>query len=188
MPILRSLAAILVLTGSTVLAHADASDFKTHVLDPLSISYPTYVVTSTQFDVTFSACQSGELPGGITAQGCFAGVNRSGQDFTGLDFVFENVPALGSQPASCAPAASHNIYSNTSCGLDRQSNLYLLDFSGGVLSDGAFFFVTEDGVDPALFPTGVATAQTTVTPEPAPFLLLGSGLLLFGLVSTHRVT
>lgn len=170
-------ASTALLALASAFALADPADFKTHVLDPPSTSFPTTPILSSPFLVTFTPCQAGELPGNNTADGCFAGVNRTGTDWLGLEFAFSNTAALGSQPVDCSLAPSNNVYRSTSCGLDPTSNTYFLDFDTGVIKDGELFFVTEEGVDPALFPTGTATVTaSTATPEPTSLVLLLTGM------------
>ena len=177
------LAALLVpATCCVPTAFADALDFKAHILDPPATSFPTFSIQSRQFSVTFSACEPGELPDDMTASGCYAAVNRSNLDWTSLQITFPNTSELGSQAVSCAPAPSANVFSETDCTLDTSENLYDLSFGAGVIRNGDLFFITEDGVPFADFPTGTGfvTSVAGETPEPAPFFLLGTGLLLVG--------
>ncbi len=172
-------------SACTIFAHASAADYRTNVLDPLppagQTSYPTFIITSVPFQITFSTCAPNELPGGLTADGCFAGVNKTGFDWNNIQFTFPNDEVLNSQPVSCEPAKSDNIFGSTDCELDP-NGLYVLNFTNGLLHDGDFFFVTEEGVVPASsFPTGDATVLTTTTPEPMPLILLATGLLVAGL-------
>ncbi len=193
MRILLCLAAALFLfAGPASLAHADEADFKTHVLDPVSTSFPTNPITTTVFSVQFTGCQAGELPGGMTADGCFAAVNRTGLNWTELQFVFANTAALGGQPVSCALAPSDNIFLQPTCDLDPASTHYTLDFASGRLENNALFFVTEDGVPFADFPTGTATVLATsggaAAPEPASFVFLATGALLLGVFAFGRTS
>ena len=176
----RYLALAALLCGCTALASASPADFKMSVLDPPApgTGFITYPVQSSPYIFSFTSCVAGELPNNMTADGCFAGVNRSGQDWTSLQFTFSNTPALNSQSVDCTPAPSNNIYGNANCSL-VQRTVYVLNFNTGVLNDGELFFLTEDGVkDPSTFPPGTlsVTSSYAATPEPASLLLLATGL------------
>jgi hypothetical protein len=185
MKALYCLVLIALIFGCIGPAKADPVDFHIKVLDPLppanTPSYPLYLISGTSFDVSFTACISGELPSGMTADGCFAGKNTSGLDWIGLDFSFPDGGVLAGQPASCAPAPSDNIFSATDCPVNPANGSYDLGFSDGTIHNGDYFFITEDGVvPPEDFPTGMVTATTAMTPEPASIVLLSTGVLLFG--------
>ncbi len=177
MRVLRCLIVIGVVCGLTGLAGATPVDFHMHILDPPP-SFSVLPITSTPFPVSFTACGLNELPSG-TADGCFAGVNRTGDDWVGLQLTFANNTALAGQLPNCSPAPppADNIFASTDCTFDGSS--YALIFTDGVIRNGDFFFITEDGViPPEDFGTGTATV-TVLTPEPAPVLLLSTGLILF---------
>jgi hypothetical protein len=175
---------ITLVFGCTGLAKADPVDFHIKVLDPLppdAPSYPLYLISGTSFNVSFTSCITGELPSGMTADGCFAGRNVSGLAWTGLDMSFPDGGVLAGQPASCAPAPSDNIFSGTDCPVNPANGSYDLGFFDGTIHNGDYFFITEDGVVPPTdFPTGLVTASTAMTPEPASMVLLSTGILLFG--------
>ena len=182
----RRLASIAFLSACTALAIAEPLDYRTNVLDPpppVGSSYPTFIILTTPFDFSYTTCVANELPNGLQADGCFAGVNRTGSDWIGIQFTFPNDNVLAGQPASCAPAQSDNIYSDTNCSLDPDGSGYTLSFTDGVIHNGDFFFITETGVVPAeSFPQGHATVTTSsTTPEPAPLLLSSTGLFLAAL-------
>ena len=182
---------LLFAAAAPVAAHADDLDFKTHVLDPQSTPFPTNPITTTVFTVQFTACQPGELPGGMTANGCFAAVNRTGLNWTELQFLFPDTAALHSQSVSCDLAPSDNIFLNPLCDLNAINGLYTLDFAGGVLGDNSIFFVTEDGVPFGDFPVGTASVLATTnssTPEPATIVLLSTGVLLLGGFALQRTS
>ena len=179
------------LCGLSLPAFGDPVDFQTNVLDPPTPSPSTYTVfteTSLSFTFQFTQCATAELPNGLTASGCFAGINDSGVTWTALDMSFPNTAVLNSQPVSCAPAPSNNIYSTSTCALS--GNLYLLGFDAGAIpsypvTPGDQFFITETGVDPALFPPGQVTATPSSSdmasaPEPGSVVLALTGVGLFG--------
>lgn len=173
------LTSVVLFFACTILAGASPLDFKANILDPpppAAPTFPTFVITASPFDVVFTTCQAGELPNGLTADGCFAGVNRTGLNWTSLELVFPNNAVLNSQPVDCSLAPSDNIFFNPSCGFDAQD--YTLTYTNGVLGNNDFFFITETGVPAELFPQGTATvlSSTATTPEPAPLLLLATGL------------
>ncbi len=188
----RSAVSLLALAGlmGTAAAHADPAqpDFKMHVLDPTNPipppGGPDYI-TGLTFSIVFAPCAPNELPDGITAQGCYLGFNRSNVDWTGLQFTFQNNAALNGQAPDCSLLGKDDIFQTTSCSLGNQ---YVLNFLSGVIPNSgsaSAFFITEDGVDPALFGTGSGVV-TSSTPEPAAFVLFGTGLFFLGWAGIQR--
>lgn len=179
MRVLRFLAIIAFVCGYTGLAAATPVDFHMSVLDPPPFNVQP--IFSTPFPISFIECSQGELPDGMTASGCFAGVNRTGVDWNNLQITFADNNVLAGQSPNCDLTGTHNIFSDTDCSL--VGSTYLLSFGDGVLSNNEYFIITEDGVDPPEgFGIGTGTVNSTaMTPEPAPVLLLSTGIILFGL-------
>jgi hypothetical protein len=175
------LASIALLSACTAFASA-ADDFKMDVLDPPPPPPNTFIttpITGLAFTFSFTACAVNELPNGLSADGCFSGVNRSGVDWYDLQFTFANNEVLASQPADCSPAASDNIFQSATCpGVQGPEDPYVLTFGSGTLANNQFFFIVETGVvPPEGFGTGSAVVlHSSATPEPASFLLLATGL------------
>ena len=182
MRVLRCLIVIVVVCGFTGLAGAAPIDFHMHVLDPPPPSFTVQPILTTPFTFSFTECSPGELPNNMTASGCFAGVNSTGQDWTSLQITFADNSVLAGQAPNCDLTGSNNIFSGTDCSLDGST--YVLSFMDGVLHNNDFFFITEDGVDPPEgFGTGTGTVTDAVmTPEPGSILLLSTGIVLFGLL------
>lgn len=184
MKVFRCLFALAIACAFLGSASAEPIDFHMRVLDPPPPAFSVQPIFSTPFTFTFTACSVGELPGGGTADGCFAGVNRSGMDWENLQITFADNSVLAGQAPNCALTGSNNIFSDTSCSLSGST--YILSFTGGVLSNNDFFFITEDGVVP---PEGFGVGTGSVvlpTPEPEPFVLLATGLVLLGVALMPR--
>ncbi|HEV2711173.1 MAG TPA: hypothetical protein VGU67_13240 [Edaphobacter sp.] len=188
----RFLGLIAAICFSTALAGATPVDFHMRVLDPpppTDPSIPLHLITSTSFDVSFTPCLAGELPGDNTATGCFAGQNISGQAWDSMQLVFPNTGPLVGQDANCDPGVSDDIFSNVDCPASPGNSQFTLIYTDGLIANRGYFFITEDGVDPPTdFPTGRATVGTAMTPEPGSIVLLSTGIfLLGGLVYTERL-
>lgn len=175
MRVLRFLGLIAAICCFTGLAGATPVDFHMQVLDPPP-SFNVQPIFSTPFNFSFTTCSVGELPSG-TADGCFAGVNRTGQDWNNLQITFADNAVLAGQTPNCALTNPNNTFGSSDCSL--VDSTYILTFSGGQgIANGAFFFITEDGVVP---PEGFGVGTGAVlTPEPGSIVLLSTGALLFG--------
>ncbi|MEG9435690.1 PEP-CTERM sorting domain-containing protein [Edaphobacter sp. HDX4] len=185
MRIMRYLFAITLVWG--VAASARADDFRMVVLDPPPSSFPTYPIFDSPFTFTFAPCAVGQLPTGTqgTYDGCFSGVNRTGQDWTSLTLNFSNNSALSdAAPAVCSlDGGGQDIFAAPGAGAcDLQDNeQYLLIFTGGLLLNNENFVIAEQGVDPSDFPevTASFTTSSTVT-EPESIWLLSTGIAFAG--------
>jgi hypothetical protein len=188
MRILRCLVLIALALGINSKAKADTLDFHMVVLDPFATN-PIFI---TPFSFTFVACSAGQLPTNVmnSYQGCYSGVNRTGQDWTGLQMVFANTSALGSQPAGCALDGSTDFFATASCTLAPDSSTYILSFTTGIIPNNGSFVIAEDGVSPDAFPMITASVTTsggtTVTPEPGSIWLMCTGVLMTGFYLTKR--
>ena len=188
MRILRCLVLIGLVLGLNGMAKADSLDFHMVVLDPFS----TNPIFTTPFTFTFGACSVGQLPTNVmnSYEGCYSGVNRTGQDWTGLQMVFANTSSLASQPAGCALDGSTDYFSTPACVLTTDMSQYILSFTTGVIPNNGSFVIAEDGVSPDDFPMITATVTTsggtTVTPEPGSIWLMSTGVLMTGFYLTKR--
>lgn len=185
MRMLRFFLALTLICGLTSIAKADQADFRMVILDPDFITHPIF---STPYEFTFAPCVDGQLPTNVVSsyQGCFSGVNRTGNDWSGVQMVVTNTDNLGSQPASCALDGSEDIYSSTNCSLALDESRYILNFSLGNIPNNGSFVIAEDGVDPALFPTVTLVAITSPVPEPSSLLFLSTGLFGAALTFIRR--
>ena len=176
---------LVFLCGLTGIAKADQADFRLVILDPDFITHPIF---STPYEFSFAPCVSGQLPTNVVSsyQGCFSGVNRTGNDWIGVELTVSNTEALGSQPTSCALDGSEDIYSSTNCNLSSDESQYILTFSLGNIPNNGNFVIAEDGVDPSLFPTVTLVAVTSPVPEPSSILFLSTGLFCAALFFLRR--
>jgi hypothetical protein len=172
MKFLLSFVAVALFCGFSMRAGASPIDFKMGVLDPnQQLNYTSISDPSTPFTVTFSTC-----PTSISADGCFTGFNDTTDVFTSLDLTFANNTVLNGQTPNCDTSIAGSLFGSSSCMLS--GNTYLLDFFGGTgIDPGAFFFITESGVNP---PSGFGqgTGMVGVTPEPSSVLLMATGLMM----------
>lgn len=181
MRMMRYLLVMALVCGAAGSAKAD--DFRMVVLDPPPSSFPTYPIFSSPFTFSFAPCAVGQLPTGTQGsyEGCFSGVNRTGEDWTSLTLNFNNNSALtNAAPSECSlDGGGQDIFAAPGTGAcDLQGDQYVLIFSGGILSNNENFVIAEDGVDPSDFPdvTASFTTPSTVTPEPESVWLLSTGI------------
>lgn len=185
------LLAVALVCGVAISAKAD--DFRMVVLDPPPPSFPTFPIFDSPFSFTFSPCAVGQLPTGTqgTYDGCFSGVNRTGQDWTSLTLNFSNNSALSdAAPANCSlDGGGLDIFAapgpgNCDLQLDQQ---YALIFNGGVLSNNENFVIAEQGVNPSDFPEVTASFTTpSAIPEPETLWLLSTGIAFAGSLLRRR--
>lgn len=213
---LRVLLALAVFCGLPSVANASlggGGNFQMVVVDPT----PSYVVpiTSDVFTVTFSPCQTGQLPPGApsTYIGCFSGQNDTGSPLTSLQLL---VPPIPGESVSCSSfGGGLDIFTVVTCGEYTSGPLtgdFFLNFSGGSIPagdprgcrdddgeegdnngpdgdhdaddcPGGIFTIAEAGITPSSFPQVTGTFNA---PEPAPALLLSTGLLMGGLFYAGR--
>jgi hypothetical protein len=184
MKLLRYVALIVLMCGLSAVARAD--DFQMVVVDPTYTgTYQINTITTTTFGFTFTECESpGQLPAGVSYDGCFSGQNETGVDLTSLMI---EIPVFGGQTVGCSPSTTVlNLFTNISCGENASDTDYILEFTGGDIVPGELFTLAEDGVDasvPGAFPPGPVTANT---PEPATFWFLSTGVLSIGLLGAYR--
>ena len=183
--LLRSLVCL-----SFVAVASSAGATKINIFDPPG--FTTNPITSSPFTIggstPFTACTAGELPdSSLVEDGCFAGVNRTGSNWSALELV---VPNFGTSFTCNTDDQPDQIFSATNCAYNSSSNSYVLLFNAGTLANNQLFFITEDDIPPGSFPDveAFATLVTAAsTPEPSSLLLPATGLLgAGGLLSTRR--
>jgi hypothetical protein len=174
MKVFFSFIAVVLLCGLSSRAGATPIDFKMGVLDPNpQLSYTSISDPASSFPVSFSTC-----PTDISADGCFTGYNDTTDLFTSLDLTFANNSVLNGQTPTCDTSVAKSLFGNSSCTYNKLTSTYLLNFFGGTgIAPGAFFFITESGVNPpAGFGTGIGTVG--IVPEPSSVVLMATGLML----------
>jgi hypothetical protein len=191
--LLRALFILALFCGFT--SHARANGFHATVLDPSGDSCLTSDNNCTIYDTsTFSVqlssaeCVFLNIGDGSATNGCFLGINGTGETITSLSLVFSDAEDLGSLTCDNAdnpPGLPSPIFSNPTC--SETGPPYTLAFIGGDgVAPGGDFIIFEDGALPEELGTG--TGVVGITPEPEPLLLLSTGVMMMagGLYLTKR--
>jgi hypothetical protein len=191
--VLRVLFILALFCGLT--SQSQASDFHATVLDPSGDSCLTpnnncVIYDTSPFSVQLSSaeCVFLNIGDGSATNGCFLGINGTGETITSLSLVFSDAEDLGS--LTCDNAGNPSglpspIFSNPTC--SETGPPYILSFTGGDgLAPGGDFIIFEDGALPDALGTG--TGVVGITPEPEPLLLLSTGVMMMagGLYLTKR--
>lgn len=148
----------------------------------IRVQDPNYSNITMPTSFYFGSCQS-YLNNGIpvSSSGCFAGENETGAPITSITLSFGTNDALNAAGGATAVIDRGDLFASASTMTTSNPVSYILDFSGGAIGNNVFFLVTEDGLDPTLFPE-VSLTYTNVTPEPPSFLLFATGAVCLGCV------
>ncbi len=169
--------------GLAPLAQAQRGfDFHSTVLDPDPTCFTStfcLINDTSPFTAVFSTdqCNQLRLPNITDDDGCFFGVNATGEEITSLTLTFSNTTGLGTLTCDSAsnptglPSAIFSIATCTPTG-----PTYTVTFTGGKLDPGEAFTLFETGAPPA--DLGTDTAELVATPEPDSLLLFSTGAMM----------
>jgi len=206
MRMLRYLFAIVLVLGLSSVARA-GGNFQMVVVDP-----PSYVdiITSPDLTVGLDPCVPGQVPhghGDPTYDGCFTGLNDTGETLTSIDLL---IPVILGFTPTCTDAPG-SIFTTMSCdGLTPDGKDYIIDFSGGpgiptatdcdddgdggtgLNSDDlnapcnadTIFTIAESGAPTSDFTTVAVVGGEA--PEPSSLWLLSTGVLSAGFFGNWR--
>ncbi len=160
-----------------------------NILDPTPPDLIT-PITSTPFDVTFSATSCNILlPNASPAQmGCFGFLNRTSSNWVGLELTLSSTdPNMFNFSCNDMPPGTQAFGAAPTCGYDARKQEYDLLFTSGLIPNNTqqYFVITEDDL-PADALEFTATPIFASTPEPPAFLLLSTGLLCAGALAYSR--
>ncbi len=148
----------------------------------IRVQDPNYSNVTTPTSFTFTSCQgylNNTAP--VTSDGCFAGQNQTGSAITSITLNIVSNQALDQAGGAMATINRGDLFNTSNTMTTTNPLAFTLNFSNGAIGNNVFFLITEDGLDPSLFPE-VSLSFTNATPEPPSILLFATGLMGLALV------